>query len=468
MRITSRTSAFVLAGALGLGALGGCSADRLKIIDPTSPTPAGAAADPIVALNQAAGGLIALDRGQHANNISQFGIFGRESFNYTPTEGRNTSGYLVTPEDPNAFGAGNFNGRFQVIKNVNAFLTIVEAAKSLTAPQASAARGFARTIQGLTFLHYIPSRHNLGGPVTVADDPTDIQPFVSRDSVYGFALARLDEAKGLLAQGGTAFPFPLTAGFAGFTTPTDFVKFNRAIAARLLAYRGSLATGGARTTFYQAALAAINESFIAPTGSLDLGVYHVYSTAGGDLANGINNTTNKDVVAHPSIVTDAQAGDARLTAKTTTIAVKNSPGGIGISTTVGFTRYPTQTTSIPIIRNAELILLRSEARYFTGDKAGALADLNIIRTGDGKLAALTLADIGTDDQYITRLLYERRYTLLLEGHRWVDVRRFGKLDTLPLDKPTHVRALQQVIPLGECQARTRTGDSALFGPGCPT
>jgi starch-binding outer membrane protein, SusD/RagB family len=457
-----------LAGALSASALAGCSADKLKIIDPTSPTPAGAAADPIVALNQAAGGLIVLDRGQMAGNISQFGIFGRESFNYTPTEGRNTSGYLVTPEDPNAFGAGNFNGRFQTVKNVNAFLQIVEGAKSLTAAQASAARGFARTIEGLEFLHYITSRHNLGGPVVVPDDPTDIQPFVSRDSVYGYALARLNDAKGLLAQGGTAFPFQLTAGFSGFNTPTDFIKFNRAIAARLLAYRGSLATGGARTTFYQQALTAIGESFINPTGSLDLGVSHVYSTAAGDVSNGINATTNKDVVAHPSIVTDAQAGDARVAAKTTTIAVKNSPGGIGISTTVGFIRYPTQSTPIPIIRNAELILLRSEARYFTGDKAGALADLNIIRTGDGKLAALTLADINTDDQYITRLLYERRYTLLLEGHRWVDVRRFGKLDTLPLDKPTHVRALQQVIPLGECQARTRTGDNALFGPGCPT
>ena len=177
--------------------------------------------------------------------------------------------------------------------------------------------------------------------------------------------------------------------------------------------------------------------------------------------------TNLDLVAHPSIVPDAQAGDRRLAAKIRTIPVKNPPVPNAIPTTVAFSRYPAQTTPLPIIRNAELILLRSEARYFTGDQSGALADLNLIRTTDGGLPALSAGDIATEDAFITRLLYERRYTLLLEGHRWVDVRRFGRLNTLPLDHPTHVRATQMVVPIQECDSRRNTGDATLTAPSCP-
>jgi starch-binding outer membrane protein, SusD/RagB family len=453
--------------------LAACSADRLVVPEYNNPTPEGAAADPLVALNLAAGGIITLDRAQHGGQILANGIFGRETFNYTPTEPRNTTGYLVNPEDPTSFGSGNFNGRFQTIRAVNAFLTIAENATILTETQKQAARGFARTFEGLQFLHYIGSRHDLGGPVVVPEDPTDIQPFVTRDSVYSLLVTRLNDAKTALQAGGATFPFSLSAGFAGFNTPTTFVQFNRAIAARALAYRGSLATGAARTAFYQQALTALGETFVSTTAPLDRAVSHVYSTAAGDVVNTLNTVTTVNVVAHPSIVADAQqrpagAGpDARLS-KTRTIALRTTPGGNGISTTVGWNRYPDQAGPIPIIRNEELILLRAEARWFTNDQPGALADLNHVRTTAGQLAALTAADIDTEDEFITRLLYERRYSLVHEGHRWIDVRRFGRLTTLPLDIPSHVRALQQVIPQAECLARQRTGNAALFGPGCPT
>ena len=457
--------------ALALGGLAACSADRLKVPEFNNPTPESVESDPVVALNLAAGGVIQRDRADHGGQILNFGIFGREAFNYTPTESRNTTGYLVNPEDPTSFGSGNFAGRFQTLKNIQSFEGIIEAAGPIIGEaRVNAARGFAKTFEGLTFLHYIASRHNLGGPVVIPTEPTGIEPFVSRDSVYSVALTRLNEGRTALLAGGTTFGFSLTAGFTGFNTPTTFAQFNRAIAARLLAYRGSLATGTARTQFYQQALTALGQSFINPGGSLTTGVYHVYSTAAGDLANPINTATSVNVLGHPSTPVDATAGDLRLS-KIRTVAQRNAPGGTGISTTVGWSRYADQSTPIPIIRNEELILLRAEARYFTGDQAGALTDLNDVRTRSGGLPALTAADIATEANFITRLLYERRYSLLLEGHRWVDVRRFGRLETLPLDLTSganrHVRAVQQVVPLAECQARDRTGDPSLKGTGCP-
>src|SRR5688572_7051118 len=243
--------------AVAVGALAACNADRLKVPDYNNPTPEGVASDPVVALNLAAGGIITRDRADHGGQILNFAIFGREALNYTPTDSRNVTGYLVNPEDPTSFGSGSFLGRFQTLKNIQNFYTIIEAATSLSEAQVQAATGFAKTFEGLTFLHYISSRHNLGGPVVIPEDPTDIQPFVGRDSVYAIASLRLDEGRTALQAGGAAFPFQLTAGFTGFNTPTTFLQFNRAIAARLLAFRGSMATGAARTQFYQQALTAL-------------------------------------------------------------------------------------------------------------------------------------------------------------------------------------------------------------------
>lgn len=255
----------------------------------------------------------------------------------------------------------------------------------------------------------------------------------------------------------------MTTGFAGFNTPATFTQFNQALTARIEVYH---ATAGCGAPCYTNALAALGASFINPTGDLAAGVYHVYAIA-PETPNTINNTTNRDVLAHPSIRTDRMAGDARYDAKIAPIAAPRSPGGgvAGITTDLGFIRYPLQTTPIPIIRNEELILLRAEARYFTGDVAGALADIDTIRTRSGGLAAR--GAFASADEFVTELLYQRRYSLLLEGHRWIDARRLGRLTSLPLDVPSHVRVANFVIPQGECQVRRNTGNSALFGPGCP-
>ena len=116
--------------AAALGALSACSSDRLHVPEYNNPTPEGVASDPVVALNLAAGGIITRDRADIA--VVANGIFGREVLNYTPTDSRNVTGYLVNPDDPTSFGSGNFLGRFQTLKNLQNFYTIIEAATTLT------------------------------------------------------------------------------------------------------------------------------------------------------------------------------------------------------------------------------------------------------------------------------------------------------------------------------------------------
>jgi len=98
---------------------------------------------------------------------------------------------------------------------------------------------------------------------------------------------------------------------------------------------------------------------------------------------------------------------------------------------------------------------KRQALYFTGNAAGALADINFIRRHSGAVAGR--AAFATDSAFVAELLLQRRYSLLWEGHRWADVRRFTRmfntLVTLPLDAPTHFRQIEQPVPQAECLQR---------------
>jgi hypothetical protein len=179
-------------------------------------------------------------------------------------------------------------------------------------------------------------------------------------------------------------------------------------------------------------------------------------------------------VAHPSIKTDAPlradgSPDLRYQSKIVTLAVAEGTGSAvpGIASDQDFKIYPTQSSPIPMIRSEELILLRAEAEWFTGAKAAAITDINTIRTVSGGLSPTTLTTASTDDAFVTELLVQRRYSLLFEGRRWVDVRRLGKLTTLPIDIPaSQVLYDDLLIPQAECLARAGA-PANLAAPSCP-
>jgi hypothetical protein len=272
-------------------------------------------------------------------------------------------------------------------------------------------------------------------------------PFVSRDSGFARSAQLLDEAQAHLAAAGSAFPFALTTGFTGFNTPATFVKFNRAIKARMEAYRSQWAE----------VLAALGESFIATPSSgaaaaLAQGVYNVFPS--GEVNNGLFQATPTTLVGVPSFLIDAQrrpdgspdlraSSKAQVTGKTVTLQ--------GLSSNVKITAYASVNANVPIIRNEELVLLRAEANIALGNRVAAIADLNYVRVGSGGLAPLP--DTFSGD-LVTELLYNRRYSLFFEyGHRWVDLRRYGRLDQLEKMLPTHRIFPLVPLPQRECLAR---------------
>ena len=108
------------------------------------------------------------------------GILGREAYNYTVTEGRNTSGWLTSDVNNQASfgGVSNWTGYYTSLRNIKNLINLVEGVPDATvsAARKSAARGFAHTMEALTLFYLVSLRHNLGIPVEMMDDPVELSP----------------------------------------------------------------------------------------------------------------------------------------------------------------------------------------------------------------------------------------------------------------------------------------------------
>jgi len=448
----AQITAFAFAGALG-ALIPACGLDVPDLNNPSlddlqnRPT--------AISIGAASTGLLIGNRRNHAAEngyVVQLGVLGREAYNFDAADPRYVSELLVKKLNQGSPFGGNFWALpYANIRGANIVLDAVDNVADLSAPDKAAIRGFAKTIEALDLLEVIVT-HDVNGAVIDTDtNPlAELPMIVGKDATFDKIVSLLDTAIPDLAAGGASFPFVLSKGFAGFDTPETFATFNRAIRARVAAYRGD----------YSAVLSALADSFLDDTSvNLDFnaGVYYAYSTKPGDTPNAL---INPNIYVHPSVEADAQKDamqnpDARLVRKT---VKAKKPGSRGA--TLAFTKlYPNPESSVALIRNEELILLKAEALFFTGQVGPAVAELNIVRTGSGRLPALT----GTPDSatFVDELLYERRYSLLFEGHRWIDVRRLNKLATLPIfvtmndDGTTTPDTLnvRYPIPLAECDAR---------------
>jgi hypothetical protein len=134
-------------------------------------------------------------------------------------------------------------------------------------------------------------------------------------------------------------------------------------------------------------------------------------------------------VAHPSYAADIVAGDDRI---------NKAPLRLGPAVINGITGdrdvwvYTSNTAPIPIIRNEELELINIETEIQLNQLTEAKDDIDLLRD-DHHLGAYSGAV--TKDALLAEMLYERRYSLYCEGHRWVDLRRYGLLSQLPKDQP---------------------------------
>ncbi|MBI4545031.1 MAG: RagB/SusD family nutrient uptake outer membrane protein, partial [Gemmatimonadetes bacterium] len=388
--------------------------------------------------------------------ISLTGILGRESYVFDPAEPRFVAEMLESPLDAGspAFGANHWTQRYRNVRTAEIILNALEKVTGFSNAELEAIRGFTKTIMALDLLLVINTRDDNGAVIDVDVPVSDPGALVGKAQVFAQVAKLLDEGKAHLQAGGSAFPFQLSAGFAGFDTPATFLKFNRALRARVAVYMGSMGIGGTAAN-YGVAIQALQESFVSTAAPLDLGVYHAYGTGSGDEANVLLDPT---VLAHPGLVKDAELKadgkpDDRVQEKLRKLSAPAKQRGL--ETDVVFTIYPSLGSPVAIIRNEELILLRAEANIGLGNVKAASDDINFIRQNAGGLKArndLTAANV------LDELLKQKRYSLMFEGHRWIDLRRYGKLNDSLKDLPAHFINRRFPVPNAECLARGIEGE----------
>ena len=452
-----RRTVGLLAWAVALVLAAGCS-NLDEPFDNATSTGTVTGAPNLASIKALAQGLMFGTRTEMPNYIFMQGTLGREGYCLCNNEPRFISELLIGPIDGGSIGADIFLWRnpYKNIRGGNLLLAAVDKVSDLTEEQKSATKGFAETIQARDFINLIDARDSSGIPMEVNGDPSAPPgPIKTLPEAMDSIAALLDDAAAKLQAGGSAFPFALTSGFDGFNTPATFLEVNRALRARVAVYQKDYAT----------ALTALAGSFIDTDAPLELGAYDVFTTNPGDALNGLYDPSGTSYYAHPSFVTDAQlqpggAIDDRVTRKVREVAPKSL---LGVTSNLLITVYNSPTAPIPIIRNAELILLRAEANIGLHNNSAAIDDINVIRVEDGGLAPLSGSFSG---DLLEELLYEKRYTLFWEGgHRWIDMRRYGKLDELPRDLPTHKVMSRFPLPQAECLPRdpAPAGCAPVFG-----
>jgi starch-binding outer membrane protein, SusD/RagB family len=475
-----RTLTRLLAAAVVV--LAGCGRE-LDITNPNAPTEGGALTNPRDAVSRLVAGVLATYRGNRGGQINGLGSYGRETYNMTPQDGRSVTGPFRDWRQNNAFTSGQEWGRYGNYRNAYEAMKLVNTTTALSAAEKEGALGVLQTSIALDMLHVIEARGTIGAVVDMVDDKNAVLPFVSRDSVYRWITAKLDEAKAHLDAGGTAFSFPVHSGFSAFgvtaNTPAGFGQVNRAIKARVEAKRGSMGCGA---PCYTAALTALSGTWIADltAGNRDAGVYVIYSTAVGDVLNTQSFNANSNLYVHPLI--DSIAGVATDDRYRRKISRSSACGTaypnrtlVTVTATNRPCTYQTNVTPIPIVRNEELVLLRAEARWFTGNTAGAITDLVAVRAGSGATnggtAAVAFAAPTNDTEFVTELLLQRTLSLFQEGHRFPDYVRFGRLAQLGVLAQDVAAGFNvapfSVLPALECDARARAGNPGGVPLSCP-
>ncbi len=432
--VNHKRRAIMLTGALAtLLGIAGCNPTEIDPVpDPNNAALIDVVSKPSAAQVSALGvGVEASLRLGHTNNApnSQItGSLGREIIVLASNDPRWYGEVLGTRgalSNNSFYSAGSYNAFARVIRAAQVFRQSAQTALPavLSDEQKQGVLGFCDTYEALAKIHMLNLMGENGIRVDVADF---LKPGkFTAGSAPALASIRqlLDQGAAELGRAGASFSFPLSSGYAEFNTPVNFLKFNRALAARVSLYQGNNAEAltALNASFYNDAPASLADLRVGPKLTFNPGI-------SGDQGNAyfqVPNTGPSTLVTVPdNFTTEAEAGDLRLSKAVRRTAAPRSLGGITGNYDPNV--FTSQTAPIDIIRNEELILIAAEAKAKTGDLIGSVANINTIRTIAGGLPAYT--GPVTPDALINEILKQRRYSLFYEGHRWVDLRRLGRLN----------------------------------------
>lgn len=362
------------------------------------------------------------------------GLQGREIYRFSGSEPRYTTELMGTsPLDNNTFYTTNpWASRYRVVRQANTLIDAVKNSSRLTDVQKKGYVGYAKTIMAYQLLLTLNMQYT-NGIRTDVHDPENLGPIKGYPESLTDIANMLNEGKTDLTGSEIAFPVSITPGDP---TPARLIQFNRALAARVAVYR----------QLWGEALAALNESNFNLNGIFNDGFMHIFSANSGDQLNPVflpQNNPGENRLAHPSYAAQIAPADDRIGKAT----LRSAPASLdGLVSNRDVWIHTSNTAPIYIIRNEELILIYAEAKMNLNAFPDAIVALNRIRTGHN---LTPYAGSVTKDALITEMLNQRRYSLFAEGHRWIDMRRYNRLDQLPNDRPNDKVWDKFPIPLPE-------------------
>lgn len=354
--------------------------------------------------------------------LDDVSIIGRETYRFSNSEPRYVLDLLggngSTLNGSNFYITSPWAARYSVVKNCNILIQAATNSTLINNSQKAGYIGFAQTIKAYQLLLNLNLTYTNGIRVNVTN-PNNLGPLVSYTDGLTAINSLLDSAKTNFSNATISFTL---AGFAGFSDAPGLTQFNRALAARVSVYQSN----------WQTALNDLNESFFGLNVNFNTGVYHVFGTGSGDQLNPVfipQNQTGEVRLAHPSYEAQITPGDDRAGKAT----MRATPASLsGLTSDWDLWVYTSSTAPVAIIRNEELILIYAEANIQLNNLPAAVTAINIIRNGHG---LANYSGAVTQPALITEMLNQKRYSLFFEGHRWIDLRRYNLLNTLPIDRP---------------------------------
>jgi starch-binding outer membrane protein, SusD/RagB family len=448
----------VAVGVVGaLAALGACSDTNVPFY--TAPTsvalsPAG--------IQNAVSGIFAASRNDIGTFVTTVAAgYARDGAVFTNTEARTVEyplGVFPTPTTSGSIWGQEFQNIVQAHETMAA---LPKVAPAYTSAQLAALNGMLQTMVAYNYMLMAEAHDTLGVAIMGSDiASTPPQGYCNKD-VWAYIVAVLDSANSdLTTAGSTTIPLKLPTGFRALstagpsTTSGTFASLNRALAAKAnleLAYAiartppntapsvtsagspdpGALTTAMADLT----ASAMYNPAELAPdpSGGFTAGpfaVTHDYSANSGDLVNPINGESGTLAQLNDFVVAVDTVNDLRWKAK-----FGPNPNKVQqqlynpVASTYIETMYPGTNSPIPIVREVQLVLWHAQILIGQGNYAGALADINLVRTTAGG-PALTPYPGGDAGSYVSvrnDLLKEQRISTTWEASadRTISLRMYG-------------------------------------------
>lgn len=334
---------------------------------------------------------------------------------------------------------------YRTISNSNHLLTALPNVSDLTAERKAEIEGQARAIRAMAhfdLLRYFGEHWNVssvyGVPLiktvqTITDQPTR----ATVGEVYDFVISELIAAMPLVSQTDKSQQFMTKNAINALLARVNLYKKNYTQAAL---HANNVIASGEYNLFNAADFGSLYSIRRNQESIFELS----YEAQNRSAFNSL--TYTRDAAARSELwfivsqdlgnFLNSRAGDVR-TSTVDMLAANNDATIAPDGRSQKYRGEDIKNQPAYILRLAEMYLISAEAK----GRTTGLTDLNALRVKRG-LAALTAADVNTDDKYIAEILKERRAEFNFEGHRYFDLARLQKYESV-----TGAEAFHAICPI---------------------